>query len=121
VDTLVESFVSPLRQDRLVVALVPGGPHAIGALRALFTPSERQGPVYGGVAISQNGRFDSFLVGTLAYHSGNLNRYQYATVLLFENYLLIPLLVLLLAGMIVAWVRWSTERIAARRLATRES
>jgi hypothetical protein len=56
-----------------------------------------------------------------AYHSGNLNRYQYATVLLFENYFLIPLLVLLLAGMIVAWVRWCTERIAARRLATRES
>jgi hypothetical protein len=120
-DTLVESFVSPLRSDRLVVAIIPNGPNATNAVRALFTPSERQGPVYGGVAISQNGRFDSFLVGTLAYRSGNLNHYQHATVLLFENYFLIPLLVLLLAGMIVAWVRWSTERIAARRLATRES
>jgi cellulose synthase (UDP-forming) len=120
-DTLVQSFVSPLRSDRLVVAIIPNGPNATNAVRALFTPSERQGPVYGGVALSQNGRFDSFLVGTLAYRSGNLNHYQHATVLLFENYFLIPLLVLLLAGMIVAWVRWSTERIAARRLATRES
>jgi cellulose synthase (UDP-forming) len=120
-DTLLESFVSPLRADRLVVAIIPSGPNAMNAVRALFTPSERQGPIYGGVAVSQAGRFESFLVGTSAYHSGDLNRYQYATVLLFENYFLIPLLVLLLAGMIVAWVRWTTERIAARRLATRES
>jgi cellulose synthase (UDP-forming) len=121
VDALVESFVSPLRQDRLVVAIIPSGPNPMDAVRALFTPSERQGPIYGGVAVSQGGRFESFLVGTFAYHSGNLNRFQYATVLLFENYFLIPLLVLLLAGMIVAWMRWSTERIAAQRLATRES
>jgi len=120
-DALVESFVSPLRADRQVVVIVPDGPNAIDAVRALFTPSERQGPVYGGVAISRNGHFDSFLVGTLAYHSGKLDRYQYSTVLLIENYLYIPLLVLLLAGMIVAWMRWSTERVAARRLATRES
>ena len=70
-DVLVESFVSPLRADRVVVAIVPGGSDAIDAVRALFTPSERQGPVYGGVAVSRNGRFESFLVGTLAYHAGN--------------------------------------------------
>ena len=120
-DALVESFISPLRSDRLVVAIVPSGPNAMDAVRALFTPAERQGPVYGGVAVSRNGRFDSFLVGILAYHSGKLDRYQYTTVLIFENYMLIPLLVLLLAGMIVAWVRLSTERVAARRLATHES
>jgi cellulose synthase (UDP-forming) len=120
-DALVESFVSPVRSDRLVVTIIPCGPNAKNAIRDLFAPSKRQGPIYGGVAVSQNGRFESFLVGMFAYHSGNLNRYQYATVLLFENYFLIPLLVLLLAGMIVAWVRWCTERIAARRLATRES
>ena len=120
-DSIIESFVSPLHADRLVVAVVPSGLRAEEAVRALFTPSERQGPVYGGVAISQNGRFESFLVGTLAYHSGSLNRYQQTTVLLFEYYLFIPLLVLLLAGMVVAWVRWTTERIAARRLATRAS
>jgi len=120
-DALVESFVSPLRPDRLVVAIVPSGPNALDAVRTLFTPAERQGPVYGGVAVSRNGRFESFLVGTRAYHSGKLDRYQYTTVLIFENYMLIPLLVLLLAGMIVAWVRWSTERVAARRLATHES
>jgi hypothetical protein len=117
IDAFVESFVSPLRPDRAVVALVPSGPGAVDAVRALFTPSERQGPVYGGVAVSLNGRFDSFLVGTLAYHAGELDRYQYTTVLLIENYWLIPLLVLSLVFILVAWVRWSTERIAARRLA----
>jgi cellulose synthase operon protein B len=116
IDLLVESFMSPLRRGRLVVAIVPAGPGATAAVRALFTPSERQGPVYGGVAVSQNGRFDSFLVGTTAYHAGELDRYQYVTVFLFENYRLIPLLVLLCSGIIAAWVRWSAERVAARRL-----
>ncbi len=120
-DALVESFVSPLRTDRAVVAIDPSGSSAIDAVRGLFTPSERQGPVYGGVAVSQNGRFESFLVGTLAYHAGELDRYQYTTVLLIEYYWLIPLIVLLLAVIIVAWVRWTTERLAAQRLETRES
>jgi cellulose synthase (UDP-forming) len=121
IDALVASFVSPLRPDRLVVAIIPSGADAIGAVRALFTPSERQGPVYGGVAISKNGRFESFLVGMLAYHAGEVNRYQYTIVRLIENYWLIPLLILLLALMIVAWVRWSTERVAERRLVTWET
>lgn len=120
-DALAESFESPLRPDRVVVAIVPMGSNAIEAVRAIFTPSERQGPVYGGVAISQNGRFKSFLVGTLAYHTGELDRFQYTTILLFENYRIIPLIVLLLALIIVAWVRWSTERVAAARLATWET
>jgi len=113
----VESFVSPLHPDRTVVAIVPHGDEAATAIRELFTPSQRQGPVYGGVAISQDGRFQSFLTGTMAYHAGQFDDYQYATVLLFENYRLIPILVLFLAILIAAWVRWSTERIAARRLA----
>jgi cellulose synthase (UDP-forming) len=120
-DTLVESFVSPLRPDRLVVAIVPSGSAGIDAVRALFTPSERQGPVYGGVAVSQNGRFDSFLVGTKAYHAGELSRYEYSTVLLIENYWLVPFIVFLLAILIVVWVRWCTERVAERRLAMRET
>jgi cellulose synthase (UDP-forming) len=117
---LVESFVSPLRPDRLVVAIVPRGSGAIDDVRALFTPSERQGPVYGGVALPHNGRFESYLVGTLAYHAGELDRYQYATVLLIEHYWLIPPVVLVLALVIAAWVRRSTERVAEGRLATRE-
>ncbi len=120
-DAFIESFVSPLWPDRVVVVIDPSGANAIDAVRALFTPSERQGPVYGGVTVSQNGRFESFLVGTLAYHAGEVDRYQYTTVLLFEYFWLIPLFVLLLAVIIVAWVRWSTERVAARRLATRET
>jgi cellulose synthase (UDP-forming) len=119
-DLLVESFISPLRSDRLVVAIVPGASKAIDAVRALITPSERQGPVYGGVAVSHHGRFASFLVGTRAYRAGELDRHQYTTVLLIENYWLIPPLVLLLAGVIVAWVRRSTERVAERRLASWE-
>jgi hypothetical protein len=113
--------MSPLRQDREVVAIVPGDSNAIDAIRALFAPSEREGPVYGGVAISRNRRFDSFLVGTAAYHAGEVDRTQYVAVLLIENYWLIPLILLLLALFIVAWVRWSTERVAADRLATWET
>lgn len=113
----VEGFISPLHADRTVVAIVPGGSDPIDAIRALFTPSERQGPVYGGVAISQNGRFESFLVGTEAYHAGDFDRYQYAAVLLFENYRLIPLILLVLSLLVVAWLRLSTERVAKRRLA----
>lgn len=113
----VESFTSPLHSDRVVVAVVPSGPSAIQGVRALFTPSERQGPVYGGVAAFQNRRFESFLVGTSAYHTGEFNRYQLATGFLFEHYRLIPLIVLLLSVVIAAWVRLSSERVAERRLA----
>jgi hypothetical protein len=119
-DVLVETFVSPLRPDRLVVAIVPRGSRAIDGVRALFTPSERQGPVYGGVAVSHDGRFQSYLVGTLAYHAGDLDRFQYATVLLIEHYWLIPPVVLVLAVVIAAWMRRSTERVAEGRLATTE-
>ncbi len=119
-DALIESFVSPLRADRVVVAIDPVGSNAMEAVRPLFTPSERQGPVYGGVAVSRSGRFESFLVGTLAYHAGELDRYQYTTVVLFEYYWLIPLFVLLLALLIAAWVRWNTERVAEERLAPSE-
>ncbi len=120
-DLLVESFVSPLRPNREAVAIVPGGPEAVGAVRALFTPSERQGPVYGGVALSRNGQFQSFLVGAQAYQAGEPDRYQNAKVLLIEDYWLIPLFVLLFALLIVAWVRFSTERVAAERLAAWET
>ncbi len=114
----LESFLSPLHSNRAVVAVIPTGPNAVGAVRALFTPSERQGPVYGGVAIAQNGQFESFLVGPQAYHAGNFNRYQFVAVLLFEHYRLIPLLLLILSLVIVAWLRLFTERVAKRRLAT---
>jgi hypothetical protein len=120
-DLLVESFTSPLRSDRLVVAIVPGASsNAIDAIRSLITPSERQGPVYGGVAVSHHGRFESFLVGTRAYRAGELDRHQYITLLLIENYGLIPPLVVLLAAVIVVWVRRSAERVAERRLAPGE-
>ncbi len=114
----VESFPSPLYAGRTVVVVDPGGPNAIQAVRALFTPSERQGPVYGGVAAFHNGRFESFLVGTAAYHAGEVDRYQSVTVLLFEYYGLIPVIVLLLCAGIAAWMRIGSERVAERRLAT---
>lgn len=117
ISLFVQSFVSPLHPNRVVVAVIPSGSHALDAVRALFTPSEREGPVYGGVAVFQNGHFESFLAGTLACHTGKLTDYQYVTVLLLENYRLLPLLLLFLSLLIVAWVRWSTERVAARRLA----
>jgi cellulose synthase (UDP-forming) len=118
---LVEGFASPLRRNREVIAIVPSGPKAVDAARSLFTPSEREGPVYGGVAVSRSGRFESYLVGARAYQAGELDRYQNAKVLLIEDYWLIPLLVLLLGLLVVAWVRCNVERVAAKRLAAWET
>ena len=81
-------------------------------------PESRQGPVYGGVTVSQNGIFQSFLVGSRTYHSGQLDPYQRMEVLALENYRLIPLVVVLLAFVIGAWLHRATEGVAARRLAT---
>jgi hypothetical protein len=120
-NAFIESFISPLHPGREVVAIVPGSSNSIEAVRALFTPAEREGPVYGGVAVFRNGRFESFLVGTAAFHGGEVDGYQYAAVVLIENYRLLPLILLLFALIVVAWVRWSTERVAAKRLATWES
>ena len=114
---IVEGFVSPLREDRSVVAIVPTDPARPDGLASLFIPNARQGPVYGGVAVSQNGRFQSFLVGVQAYHSGELDPYQQTRVFLIENYWLVPLTVALLAVFVSAWLRLRTERVAARRLA----
>jgi hypothetical protein len=80
-------------------------------------PSVRQGPVYGGVTVSQEGYFQSFLVGVEAYHAGELNGYDQTKVFLIENYWYAPLVAMLLAFMIAAWLRYKTEQVAARRLA----
>jgi hypothetical protein len=58
-------------------------------------------------------------VGSRTYHSGQLDPYQRAEVFAFENYRLIPLLVLLLAFVVGAWLYRSTEGVAARRLSTK--
>ena len=116
-DLIVENFVSPLRADRSVVAIVPQDPEGMNALAAMFTPSVDKGPIYGGVTLAHNVRFQSFLIGDLAYHFGQLDPVQQAQVYLFEHYLLIPLLVILLAFLIAGWLHGSTEHVAARRLA----
>jgi cellulose synthase (UDP-forming) len=120
-DAIVEAFVSPLRDDRSAIAIVPATSAAHDAIVSLFMPSARQGAVYGSVAASRDGRYQSFLVGIRAYHSGHLDPYQLALVLLLENYWLIPLFVVLLAAFISSWLRRSTERVAARRLAAGRS
>jgi cellulose synthase (UDP-forming) len=116
-ELIVEDFVSPFRADRSVVAIAPANPDNSEAIAALFTPGSRQGPVYGGLAVSQNGRFQSFLLGNLAYHSGHLDPYWQSKIFLFENYRLIPAFVVLLALMFAAWLSQGTEVVAARRLA----
>jgi len=116
IELAVEGFVSPLRDDRSVVSLALVNPSGQGALESLFIPAQRQGPVYGGVAISQNSTFNSYLLGVKAFQSGNLNLYEHAFVFLIENYWLIPLIVVLLASLAGAWVRLNVERVAARRL-----
>ncbi len=116
-DVAIADFVSPFRADRSVVSIVHLGPKSPDAIAAMFTPAAEKGPIYGGLALAQNGRFQSFLVGTFAYHSGHLDPVQQTRIFLFENYFLIPFFVSLLALMVAAWLHQSTERIAARRLA----
>ena len=116
-DVVVEDFVSPFRSDRSVVAIAPRGDGGPAAIASLFTPALDKGPIYGGVAVAQNGRFRSFLVGTFAYHSGHVDAFQQTRIFLFEHYFIIPALVVLLAFFIAAWLYTSTERVAARRLA----
>jgi hypothetical protein len=72
--------------------------------------------VYGGLAVALNGQFQSFLVGTAAYHAGRPDLYQRSRVFLFENYRLLPLFVMVLAFLIGPVVRQKTEQVAARRL-----
>lgn len=118
-EVMVEDFVSPLQSDRSVVAIAYfDKPDAIATL---FMPASRQGPVYGGVTVSRDGRFESFLVGSQTYHSGHLNRYQWAEIFAFENYRLIPFGVVLLAFVIGGWLHRGTEGVAARRLAAAAS
>jgi len=120
-DLVVESFVSPFRRDRTVVAIAPRATDGWDAIAAMFTPELDKGPIYGGIAVAQNGRFQSFLIGTFAYHSGHLDAFQQTRIFLFEHYFFIPLLVALLAFIIAGWLYGSTERVAARRLAVRRT
>jgi len=114
-DAVLEHFVSPYRRDRSVVVIVPGDEG--GSTAAAAFTNARKGPIYGGVSVARNGRFESFLLGVTAYHSGRSDRYQQVFVLVLEHYWLIPGVVLIVAGMIGGAVYASTERIAARRLA----
>jgi cellulose synthase (UDP-forming) len=115
-DLVVENFVSPLRPDRSVIALVPMGSRSPDAIRAMFTPNLDKGPIYGGLALAENAHFESFLVGNLAYHFGRLDRFQQARVFLIEHYVFIPLVVALLAFVVAGWLYQGTERAATRRL-----
>src|SRR5215469_12441118 len=116
-DVLVEGLVSPFRPDRSVLAVVPRGSGSATAIAAMFTPALEKGPIYGGVAVAENGRFRSFLVGDFAYHAGHLDRFQQIEVFLLEHYFFIPVLIVPLGLIIAAWLRATTERVAARRLA----
>jgi cellulose synthase (UDP-forming) len=113
-DVILEQFVSPFRPDRSVVAIVPGdeGGEVIAALFA----GTRSGPVYGGLAVAYDGRFESFPLGIQTYHAGEVDRYQRAQVFLVEHYLFIPPFVVLVALLIGSGVRDATERVSARRL-----
>lgn len=116
-DLVVEDFASPLQAERSVVAIVPQGENSTDAIAAMFTPALDKGPIYGGVSIARNGRFQSFLIGDLAYHSGQLDPVQQGTIFLIEHYLFIPAPLLVFALMVGLWLYRSTERVAARRLA----
>jgi cellulose synthase (UDP-forming) len=114
-DAIVEHFVSPLRPDRSVVALVPGDTEGGEIVTSLFTGPSR-GPVYGDVAMAHDGRFESFPVRAASYHAGRLDALQRGRVMLIEHYRIAPLLVVLLALAIGSALRDGVERVAARRL-----
>jgi cellulose synthase (UDP-forming) len=114
-DLILEHFVSPLHPDRSAVAIVPGGAQGADVVATMFTPA-RQGPVYGGVAVSRGGRFESFLVGSVAYHAGRAGPSDRALVTLLEHYWLIPPVVALLALGFGRALNGRLERVAVRRL-----
>jgi cellulose synthase (UDP-forming) len=116
IDAFVEAFVSPFRADRSVVAIVPDGSNGHAAAAALFMPAVRQGPVYGSLAVSQGGQFQSFLVDHATYLAGDFNTYQRTTVFVIEHYWLIPVLAGLFALVVGSRLYRITERVAARRL-----
>jgi len=116
-DLVVEAFVSPYREDRSVVALIPRERNKADALAAMFMPASHQGPIYGGTTVSHAGQFHSFLVGALAHRTGELGPIEQTAVFLFESYWLIPAFVVVLAFLIAAWLHLTTERVASRRLA----
>ncbi|HEX5110643.1 MAG TPA: UDP-forming cellulose synthase catalytic subunit [Vicinamibacterales bacterium] len=115
-DLIVEQFVSPLRADRSVVAIVPGGAGAEDAVAALFAPGERKGPVYGGVSVSRGGTFQSFLLGVQAYRAGDHDVYRQASVFVITHHWLIPAAVVVLALLVAVPLRQGVERTARRRL-----
>jgi len=98
------------------VALVTPDRNKADAVASMFIPDAHLGPIYGGVAAAENQRFHSYLVGTLAYRTGDLTKFQTAAILLFETYWLIPAFVVIFAFMVGGWLHQATERIAARRL-----
>jgi cellulose synthase (UDP-forming) len=115
-EMIVEQFVSPFRRDRSVVVIVPGEQSNYRDMAGLYSPAVRNGPVYGAVALVRGGQFESFLVGNLAVHSGDPGPRQRAIVFLFENYRLLPLVVVVLALVVAVAVRRGTERVAGRRM-----
>lgn len=117
VDTVIEQTVSPLGRDRSVVVIVPRDGNRYQSVPEMFMPAVRKGPLYGGVAIAREGRFESFLVGSAAYRSGTPGQYEQAKVFLFEHAWLFPFLVLAPAVIVAVEVRRVTDRVAARRLA----
>ena len=115
-DLVVEDFLSPYRDDRSVVALVTPDRNNADAVASMFIPDAHLGPIYGGVAAAENQRFHSYLVGTLAYRTGDLTKFQTAAILLFETYWLIPAFVVIFAFMVGGWLHQATDSVAARRL-----
>jgi cellulose synthase (UDP-forming) len=115
-DMIVEQFVSPFRRDRSVVVIAPGDASNYDAIEAMFLPAVRNGPVYGGVALSLNDEFQSFLVGSRIYRSGDAGGRQRAIVWLFEHYQFLPAFVVLFALVAALEIRRATERVAARRI-----
>jgi hypothetical protein len=115
-EMIVAQLVSPFRGDRSAVVIVPGEQSGYREMAGLYSLAVRNGPVYGAVALAQGGRFQSFLVGKRAVHSGDPGPRQRAIVFLFENYRLLPLAVLALALVVAVDVRRAAERRAERRI-----
>jgi cellulose synthase (UDP-forming) len=113
-DVVLEQFVSPFRPDRSVVAIVLG--EGGGELVSSLFAGIRSGPIYGGLAVAHDGRFEAFPLGIQPYHAGDVDPYQRAQVFLVEHYLFIPLFVLLVALLVGSGVRDAAERVSARRL-----
>jgi hypothetical protein len=116
-EAVIQGLRSPLNDSRSVVVFALRDRHNVESFANMLLPASTAGSVYGTVGIAQSGQFHSFDLGK-TYQAGTLN-WRGAVNFWVNTYLwIMPLAILLSAGLWTAWLdRW-LERRARFRLQT---